>query len=611
MKKHIFLASVSLMLCTAFLKAQTTYIPDANFEQALIDLGIDSDGSINQSVSTSDIAGVITLDVSSKNIQDLTGIEDFSSLISLNCSYNQLTSLDITQNTLLKGLICFENQLTSLDVTQNTELEYLQCASNQLTSLDVTLNTLLEYFYCGSNELTSLDVTQNTLLKILYCNTNLLTSLDLTQNISLTVLECALNELTSLDVTQNSALDYIDINGNNIINLDLTQNTELTDFLCNNNQLTCLDVHNGNNQNLIVSCNNNPDLTCINVDDETADHSSWQVDAGVTFSNACGDCPANQPPVAVCKDITVFTDENCEGYVSPEEVDYGSYDPDGDPVSLELDQTGPFQPGTYTVTLTVADINGFSDQCPAIVTVVDDDPPVIITATVDMDFMIWPPNHQYQVFTVNDVVLSVQDNCSDLSIDDVLIVRATSDEPEDAEGDSDGSTLDDIVIAEDCRSVQFRKERDGNGNGRVYTIYFELEDESGNIGYANCQVQVPHNNGGTAIDDGIAYEEPGNCGAKSSFAQNEKNGSNSSVDLVSYPNPFNSAVSIEYTLNHSGTVNIIFYNQLGKQVDVFEKWQQAGLNKALWTPFNLPDGIYYFRFIAGEQRKDGKLLIVK
>ena len=40
------------------------------------------------------------------------------------------------------------NQLTSLDVSNNTALTYLDCGNNQLTSLDVSNNTALEYLYC-------------------------------------------------------------------------------------------------------------------------------------------------------------------------------------------------------------------------------------------------------------------------------------------------------------------------------------------------------------------------------------------------------------------------------------------------------------------------------
>jgi len=78
------------------LSAQTTAVPDANFEQALLDAGIDSDGIVNGQVLTSDISGITNLDVKSKNINDLTGIESFTSLQTLDCSWNGLNSLNLS-----------------------------------------------------------------------------------------------------------------------------------------------------------------------------------------------------------------------------------------------------------------------------------------------------------------------------------------------------------------------------------------------------------------------------------------------------------------------------------------------------------------------------------
>ena len=69
--------------------SQTTAIPDPNFEQALIDLGYDT-APINGSVPTANISGVTNLNVSDKNISDLTGIEDFTALTNLYCGNNQL-----------------------------------------------------------------------------------------------------------------------------------------------------------------------------------------------------------------------------------------------------------------------------------------------------------------------------------------------------------------------------------------------------------------------------------------------------------------------------------------------------------------------------------------
>jgi len=86
--------------------AQTTAIPDEVFEQALIDLGIDSDGTINGQVLTSDIENVVELDFESvfftDYITDLTGIEDFTALEILDFHYSYI-SLEPSQADILSN----------------------------------------------------------------------------------------------------------------------------------------------------------------------------------------------------------------------------------------------------------------------------------------------------------------------------------------------------------------------------------------------------------------------------------------------------------------------------------------------------------------------------
>jgi Leucine-rich repeat (LRR) protein len=160
-----------------------TFIPDSNFEQLLIDQGIDSDGILNGMVLDNDIAGVIYLPLSNSNISDLSGLENFVNLKKLDCFNNQLISLDVSQNKALKELNCRNNQLTSLDVSHNTRLTSLECAENRLTSLDVNQNTDLATLGCSMNQISSLDVSLNIALTLLYCSENLLTNLDVSKNI--------------------------------------------------------------------------------------------------------------------------------------------------------------------------------------------------------------------------------------------------------------------------------------------------------------------------------------------------------------------------------------------------------------------------------------------
>ena len=124
---------------------------------------------------------------------------------------------------------------------------------------------------------------------------------------------------------------------------------------------------------------------------------------------------------------------------------------------------------------------------------------------------LWSPNHQYQTFSVTDFVTGVTDSCNtSLGVGNVVISQVTSDELENSSGD--GNTLNDIVIASNCKSVQLRAERDGDGDGRVYTITFTVKDASGNVGTASATVVVPKSQGsGPAIDSGPHYTVNGTC----------------------------------------------------------------------------------------------------
>ncbi len=155
------------------------------------------------------------LDLQNKNITSLAGIEYFTDLETLNCSGNQLTTLDVTKLTKLMFLVCNDNQLTALDVTGLTSLMFLVCNDNQLTALDVTGLTSLVNLLCSDNQLTALDVTGLT---------------------SLTDLECSDNQLVSLDVSTLEELGILWCHGNKMTALDITHNADLGDLKCGNQQ---------------------------------------------------------------------------------------------------------------------------------------------------------------------------------------------------------------------------------------------------------------------------------------------------------------------------------------------------------------------------------------
>ncbi|OMQ12191.1 leucine-rich repeat domain-containing protein [[Flexibacter] sp. ATCC 35103] len=247
----------------------TTNIPDKNFEKKLISLGIDS-GIPDGKILTSKISSVTQLDVSYSSIEDLTGIQDFTSLT---------------------NLYCISNQLTTLDLSKNTALKILECNNNKLATLNISKNIALTNLLCQSNKITNLDITQNTALKILDCNINLITNLNTSKNIALTNLVCYYNRLTNLDVSTNVALTNLDCNSNLITSLDLSKNTALKSFNFSANKLTSLNLKNGNNKNFFINnyMVDNPQLTCIQVDDAAYSTANWSAykDAGASFNTNC------------------------------------------------------------------------------------------------------------------------------------------------------------------------------------------------------------------------------------------------------------------------------------------------------------------------------------
>jgi len=118
--------------------SQFTAIPDTNFEQALIDLGHDT-GTPDGQVLTANISGVTLLDVWGSSINDLIGIEDFAALEELYCEENQLTSLDVTQNTALTYIWCESNQLSCLNLANGYNINlYIDASDNpSLTCVEV------------------------------------------------------------------------------------------------------------------------------------------------------------------------------------------------------------------------------------------------------------------------------------------------------------------------------------------------------------------------------------------------------------------------------------------------------------------------------------------
>ncbi|WP_299212178.1 immunoglobulin-like domain-containing protein [uncultured Aquimarina sp.] len=295
-----------------------TYIPDDNFEAALAAYD-DIPGDNN--VPTAAIEVLTSLDISNQNIVDISGIEDFIALTSLNASANGLEKVDFSDNTSLQTINLEENSLRILDVSSLVNLTGLEVDKNALFDLNIQngANTNLTFFDATENTdlscilvdnatyatanftnidnqtsfsetdctvyvsipdanfeaaLSAYDDTSNDgqipLVNIYFVTTLNVTGEGITDLTgieafaSLKDLNCGSNALTSIDVSNNTKLEVLNVESNQLTVLDLSKNTLLKDLDCDDNGFTALDF--SSNVNLVVlSADDNSQLTTIDI----------------------------------------------------------------------------------------------------------------------------------------------------------------------------------------------------------------------------------------------------------------------------------------------------------------------------------------------------------
>ena len=245
-----------------------TSVPDSDFEAVLIHYGIDDVLDHKFITKNAYYITALSTDVNGLKPVDLTGIEVFKALKTLQSIGGKLTTVDLSQNLNLESLTT-RGALDTLDVSNLTKLKTLVCDHSELTHLNLKGAVNLESLVCSYNNLETLDVSDNT---------------------KLTYLTCLNNQLTALDVTNNTLLETLGCYDNAIEYIDLSPLTTLYEFAAQRNNLKYVNIRNGNNKSMSdFYVRDNPNLTCIQVDDETWSTTYWgsTKDNTASFSNDC------------------------------------------------------------------------------------------------------------------------------------------------------------------------------------------------------------------------------------------------------------------------------------------------------------------------------------
>jgi len=214
----------------------TITIPDIKFKEYLIKkFDFDRDGEMSF-FEAQQVKSIICCEL---GISSLSGIEFFQNLENLNCSKNEIVTLDLSNNSKLKSVKCTDNfKLMELNISNCTNIEYLNCIQTHLQQLNISTITNLKNLYCGNIGLENINTLKNEELEILSCRFNPIGQIDVHNNKKLKVLNVRGCKITiDIKLCNCPLLEYLDCRDNEISKLYLGSNPNLKFLNCYNNPL--------------------------------------------------------------------------------------------------------------------------------------------------------------------------------------------------------------------------------------------------------------------------------------------------------------------------------------------------------------------------------------
>ena len=210
-----------------------------------------------KSIDVSNNKGLELLYLGGCKLQKLD-ISKNKKLAYLDISYNKkLPGINIKGCPAIEELNISGNSFTKIDISKNIFLKNFSFNETKFTRMDLRSSKKLEKIYCynGKLEDNGLLLGENPNISLIMCYNNKLSKLDVSGCIGLVRLDCYNNKLLKLNIEKCVSLDTLDCRKNKITNLDLSANKELMYLDCSKNPLGKLGL--GSLEKLVyLKCNN-------------------------------------------------------------------------------------------------------------------------------------------------------------------------------------------------------------------------------------------------------------------------------------------------------------------------------------------------------------------
>ena len=211
---------------------------DEKFYSCIVEAAGKTEGTV---LTDSELASIDTLICKNKGVTNISGIEKLTSLTSLNLEENDLSSIDLSNNTKLMYLNLSDNtDITSIDLSKNVDLKEIEFENDSLNSIDLSKNVNLEKVNFDCNKLTSINLSNNINLVDVTLSANKLNSVDISKNSKIIKFYASSNQLTSLDLSNNTSIERMDISLNKISSIDISKLTNLKAVALSANKLSSL-----------------------------------------------------------------------------------------------------------------------------------------------------------------------------------------------------------------------------------------------------------------------------------------------------------------------------------------------------------------------------------